>query len=217
MPVAVTPLNAGNSVVMASTSNVALDTNLDAWVPSGAGANAVTEVIYGGTNASTTPVSITSGLYKPNFVAVDHSNNVWVSNAAGNSPADGYVAYIPTTAGVAGVPVADAVNDDGGVNNPFGLSIDGAGNVWVVNQGQSGAGVSVSELALVGGTITPLSPGNGFTHTFNGPTTLAVDMAGNVWVANTGSSYTTGSGGMITEIIGAAVPVGDVAGEGRGE
>jgi streptogramin lyase len=66
----------------------------------------------------------------------------------------------------------------GGLNNSYGIAIDGSGNVWVAN--------------ILGNCVTKLSPAgaalsgsSGFTDGFlNNPTGVALDGSGNAWITN---------------------------------
>jgi hypothetical protein len=67
----------------------------------------------------------------------------------------------------------------GGLNDPYSIAIDGYGNPWVINNGNS----SVTQLAASG---TPISPSGGYTGgglngLFGG---IAIDSAGNAWIPN---------------------------------
>jgi hypothetical protein len=88
-----------------------------------------------------------------------------------------------------------------GINAPKGLSVDGRANAWIPNSGAP----SLSEITEFGtNEASPLTPSTGFQKgvTFlNASQAVAVDQAGNVWVA--GGSVNT----FVTEIIGAAVPL----------
>jgi streptogramin lyase len=65
-----------------------------------------------------------------------------------------------------------------GLNYPYGIAIDGSGNVWVTNE----LGNSVTEL---GNTGTILSGASGYTGGGLGvPAGIAIDGSGNAWVAN---------------------------------
>ena len=67
-----------------------------------------------------------------------------------------------------------------GLSEPYGIAIDGAGNVWTANNG--GNSNSISEFNASG---KPISGTNGYVS--NGllePYGIAVDGSGNVWVAS---------------------------------
>ena len=131
------------------------------------------------------------GLGEPTQAAIDAAGNVWLANynnavtklspvGAALSPATGYIG--------------------GGLEESFGIAIDAAGNVWVVNE-QSASRVNAGR-----GSVTELSPAGAVLSGSNGysgggvyfPEAVAVDAAGNVWVADYGDSALTklqGSGG----------------------
>jgi len=72
----------------------------------------------------------------------------------------------------------------GGLSDPFGIAVDGAGNAWVSNQGGS-----VTEISSTGGF---LSGTNGYTGGgLNIPVGIAIDGAGNAWVTNHGANSVT--------------------------
>ena len=84
-----------------------------------------------------------------------------------------------------------------GVSGPKGIAVDGRANTWIPNS----ASPSISEISFFG--ANPLSTSTGFQKApsfLNASNTVAVDQAGNVWVAGTGNNF-------ITEIVGGAVPL----------
>jgi streptogramin lyase len=71
---------------------------------------------------------------------------------------------------------------DPSLSSPYGLAIDGSGNVWVTNE----SGASVTEMS---GTGVVLSGTSGFTGGgLLGPKGIAMDMSGDAWIANAGGS-----------------------------
>jgi hypothetical protein len=202
------PLNSGHLISgTTQTSPIVADSAMHLYA---AGGNAVYKVPYTSTpptsgSTGVTPVSIGGTLQAPDALAVDHANNLWIANTTGGTPTDGYISYYNGTN-----VVSDATDKDGGVNNPSGLAIDGAGNVWVADAGQgtSFTGQSVSEFALISGSLKSLSPSVGFAHSYNNPIGIAIDLSGNVWVANgVQQNNATSVPGTMTCIIGAASPV----------
>jgi DNA-binding beta-propeller fold protein YncE len=84
----------------------------------------------------------------------------------------------------------------GGIDGPYGLAIDGLGNVWTANN----FAWTISEFNSSGTAITGT---NGYSSTsLQKPYGIAVDPSGNVWVASNSSSSSS-----LTEFVGAAAPV----------
>ena len=65
----------------------------------------------------------------------------------------------------------------GGLNNPFGIAVDSAGNIWVANNNAN----TISQFSSVGSPVVPTGyTGGGLTNPF----LLAIDTLGNVWATN---------------------------------
>jgi len=67
-----------------------------------------------------------------------------------------------------------------GFNNPFGVAVDGSGNVFVGDSRNN----AVKEILALGGYTTVNTFGSGF----NGPSGVAVDGSGNVFVADSSNN-----------------------------
>lgn len=87
----------------------------------------------------------------------------------------------------------------GGLLHPSAVAIDGAGQVWVANGGNT--------ISSFSNTGTAQSPATGYGATtaaaptpYNVPSSIAIDQAGSVWITNSG-------GNTVTRIFGSAAPV----------
>ena len=98
---------------------------------------------------------------------------------------------VSTLAGTGAQGAADGPGSSATFSNPIGVAVDGAGNVYVAEANNnkirkiSAAGV-VSTLAGTGSQGAADGPGS--SATFNSPTGVAVDGAGNVYVADFGNN-----------------------------
>jgi sugar lactone lactonase YvrE len=112
------------------------------------------------------------GISKPESIAVDGSDNVWVANygTAGVSKilaSGAFATSSPFTAG--GIGLSDAI------------AIDGSGNAWIANSNNS-----LSELTSTGSAVSASAyTGAGL----NAPSSIAIDANGYVWVGDSAKSY----------------------------
>jgi hypothetical protein len=124
----------------------------------------------------------------PTGVAVDGAGNMYVADQGSNkirklTPGG----VVSTLAGSGTRGAADGPGSGASFNYPTGVAVDGAGNVYVADQGNNKIrkvtpGGVVSTLAGSGTQGTADGPGSGAS--FNGPTGVAMDGAGNVYVAD---------------------------------
>src|SRR6185436_15081684 len=130
----------------------------------------------------------------------------------------GVVTTLAGTAGTAGS--ADGTGAAARFSNPTGVVVDGAGNVYVSDQGNhtirkvTAAGV-VTTLAGIAG-MSGSADGTGAAARFNHPVRVAVDSAGNVYVTDGVNSTIREitAAGVVTTLAGTAGISGSADGMG---
>jgi hypothetical protein len=125
--------------------NIALDSNSKGWAPLKS-QNSIAGVTSAGSGALYAGSTV-GGITSPTWIAIDGSNDLWVTNA-GNS-------YALTELTNAAAAMSGTAGYQGSVlNNPSFLAIDASGDVWVSNYGNS----TVTELiGAATPVVTPLS------------------------------------------------------------
>jgi hypothetical protein len=141
---------------------------------------------------------------QPYGVAVDTAGNVLVADT-GNSTirkvtSAGVVTTLAGTTGVTGS--VDGTGSAARFNQPAGVAVDTAGNVFVADSENctirkvTSAGV-VTTLAGLAGSLDSIN-GTGSVARFITPIGIAVDTAGKLFVAETGSFTVRNSNGILT-------------------
>ena len=129
----------------------------------------------------------------PRAVAVDGAGDVYIADTANNRVRK----FTPggTISTVAGNGVAgfsgDGVAVGVSLNLPRGLAIDGSGNVFIADSGNNRVRkLAAGHISTVAGDGTPGFAGDGGSGTsaeLNSPFGLALDGAGNLYIADTGN------------------------------
>jgi len=166
-----------------------------------AGADWVAKTLAGspGMRGSIDGTNIDVRFQRPNGVVADAVGNLYVADSTANTirkiEFDGLNWVVTTIAGSPGISGSmDGTNDVARFNNPVGLAIDGAGNIYVADTQNStvrkivyqGPDRIVTTLAGYPG-LNGKSDGNGTNALFNKPQGVAADAAGNVYIADTGN------------------------------
>jgi sugar lactone lactonase YvrE len=155
-------------------------------------------------------------------VAIDSAGNVYVADTQNSTirkvTAAGVVTTLAGTAGMLGS--ADGTGVDARFRNPDGVAVDGAGNVYVADTGNSTirkitAAAVVTTLAGGAGAAGSIDGTGGDAHC-NLPHGVAVDSAGNIYVADTENDTIrkVTATGVVTTLAGEAGMGGSVDGAG---
>jgi sugar lactone lactonase YvrE len=163
-------------------------------------------------------------LFGPQAIATDVAGNVYVADTYNNtirkvSPTGG----VSTLAGNSGNPgSADGTGATALFNYPQGLTVDAAGNVYVVDtlnrtiRTISVAGAVTTLAGMVG--VAGSADGIGAAARFSSSQGIAADLAGNLYVADTGNNTIRKinvSSAAVTTLAGAAI-AGSADGTGPG-
>jgi len=173
----------------------------------------VTTLAGNGANATTSNGTLSASSFNnPTGVAIDKAGNIYVANYLNDNILEVSPAGVVNTfagsgqQGAANGPAASAT-----FYFPNNVALDGAGNVYVADGVNNlirvitPAGV-VSTLA--GSGAAGSANGVGTAASFNGPAGLAVDAAGNVYVADSGNNLIRKitAAGVVTTIAGTILP-----------
>ena len=167
-------------------------------------------LVSGSTNATT--IGASALFTGPTGIAVDGAGNLYVADFGNNLvrkivTAGATAGTVTTLAGSGKAGSANATGTAATFSGPAGVAVDGAGNVYVADftnnliRKITAAGV-VTTLAGTGkaGNVN----GTGTAASFSGPRSVAVDAAGNVYVAdaNNNEIRVITSAGVVTTLAG---------------
>ncbi|HLQ75712.1 MAG TPA: TonB family protein [Terriglobia bacterium] len=137
-----------------------------------------------------------AGTYFPTSVAIDATGNFYIADA--NSGQIRKVTPIGAATFVAGVGTPGFSGDGGPaasaqLRNPFDIAIDAGGNLYIADSGNSGIRKVTANgvITTVAGNGNPGFSGDGGPATgaqLNNPRGIAIDAAGNLYIADTGNS-----------------------------
>lgn len=148
----------------------------------------VVSTLAGSGNAgSLNGTGVAASFYAPRGLAVDGGGNVYVvdANLVRRITSTGVVT---TLAGSSTMASVDGTGTSASFYNPFGIAIDGTGNLYVAEPtGHKIRKVTPSGTVttLAGSGIQGSADGTGVIAGFSGPRGIAADYQGNVYVADT--------------------------------
>ena len=162
----------------------------------------------GGATGTGSDSTAATGFFAPSDVAVDAAGNVYVADYGNNRiqkvTPDGVVSTL------AGTGNAGSVDGDGkraSFNGPTGVAVDAGGNVYVADFRNNLVRkiTSTGVVSTLAGTVTnPADSTNTTPSVFFGPSGVAVDASGNVYVADSGDNQikVVSPSGVVTSLAG---------------
>jgi sugar lactone lactonase YvrE len=158
---------------------------------------AVLEFAAGSSGTSVPPVrTITStALVAPYGVALGPAGNIFVSDPMGGPISNGAVDVFASSQSGNVAPVRQITGTGSGLSQPYGITVDGSGNIWVTNDA-SASSEPASVVEYSSSSNTPIRTISGTATQLNGPVAIALDTSGNIYVANaSGNSVTVYAAG----------------------
>ncbi len=161
-------------------------------------------------------------LYLPSGVVVDGAGNLFIADSHHNRVREVFAAganagTITTVAGdgSAGYDGTATVAKATSLNQPGGVAIDGAGNLYIADTNNNvirKVNLATGAISTVAGTGAPGYTGDGALATsasLNSPEGVAVDAAGDLYIADTNND-------AVREVVAATGKIATIAGDGTG-
>ncbi len=171
----------------------------------------VVTTLAGGTQGYLDGTGTAAQFFSPTGIAVDASGNVYVADTYNQRIRKISTAGVATTLAGSGPtgPGNGGYTDGAGTvaqfNAPAGLAVDASGNIYVADYNNflirkiTAAGLVTTLAGSVAGELD----GAGISAEFGGPTGIAVDASGNIYVAdNLSTIRKITPGGLVTTIAG---------------
>jgi len=181
---------AGSDTGLDGPDGVALDSGGSLYVSNSyggpVGGGSVT-VYPAGSSGDAVPIAtITSSFTGIDFasgIAVDSTGNIYVANEFGDAGDNGSITIYSAGSYATGAPIATISGDNTGLSSPFGIALDSAGNIFVLNSDNA---ITVYPAGSAG-DVTPNATINIDSTGKSSPTGMVVGPHGDLYIANRGN------------------------------
>ena len=160
--------------------------------------------------------AVSAELNGPSWMVVDVAGNLYISDAANNRirkiNTNGIISTVAGN-GTGGYTGDGSAATSAELNNPLGVAVDGTGNLYIVDYGNS-----VVRKVNNGGIISTIAGTGGFGYSGDGgaatsaqlyyPQGIAMDGSGNIYIADVGNYVIrkVNAGGIISTVAGNNTP-----------
>jgi len=210
-PAASALFNGPGGVAVDASGNLYVADDLNYTIRKIAGGTVSTLAGVAGQQGETNGQGPAARFYDPQNLAVDSAGNLYVADGHGNAirkvtPAGD----VTTLAGSGTSGSADGMGTAAEFDDPTGIAVDATGNVYVADNGNDTIRVitPAGQVSTLAGSpqVAGSADGSGAAASFDGPAGVGVDIAGNVYVAdsNNDTIRMVSPAGAVTTIAGAA-------------
>ena len=164
----------------------------DSFPPKASTYGLTTTFAGSGYPASVDSTGLAAAFNEPAAIVIDAAGNLYVADSGNNEIRKITSGGVVTTiAGNINKGSANGISIAASFANPLGITIDASGNLYIADSGNNlirkmtAAGIVTT---LAGSGAVGAANGPGTTATFNNPCGIAVDLTGNVYVADAGNN-----------------------------
>jgi hypothetical protein len=129
-------------------------------------------------------ITSTSYLSAPYGVALGPSGNIYVADPQGGPTGTGAIDVFASGTGGNLTPIRQITGAGTGLDQPYGIVVDGSGNIYVSNDTGGSGALAGSVEEFNASSSTPVRTISGLNTQLNVPVAVALDGNGNLYVAN---------------------------------